>query len=209
MIFYDCSTAPSPRRARILLNEKKVPHTTVNIDIMQGEQLEKEFRLLNPDCTVPVLKLDDGTVLTRNAGITAYLESEFPEIPMLGKTSVEKGLIANWTVKIEFDALMAIADAFRNMSPAMKNRALTGSVNYDQIPALAERALDRVNLFFDFFEAHLEGREFVATDDFSYADIIAAVTIEFARIIKIKPNDNHPNIVRWRNELAQRPSMNL
>jgi glutathione S-transferase len=33
---YDCATAPSPRRARILLAEKGVPHDTVQIDLRQA-----------------------------------------------------------------------------------------------------------------------------------------------------------------------------
>ena len=34
---YDCATAPSPRRARILLAEKGVAHDTVNINLGRGE----------------------------------------------------------------------------------------------------------------------------------------------------------------------------
>jgi glutathione S-transferase len=34
--FYDCATAPSPRRARILLAEKGVPHEAVQIDLRPG-----------------------------------------------------------------------------------------------------------------------------------------------------------------------------
>lgn len=71
MIFYDCLTAPSPRRARIILHEKQVPHTVVNIDIAKGEQFSDKFKLINPSCTVPVLKLDDGILLTQNSGIAA------------------------------------------------------------------------------------------------------------------------------------------
>ena len=119
MIFYDCSTAPSPRRARILLHEKQAPHEVVNIDIMRGEQLGEAFKLINPSCTVPALKLDDGTVLTENSGIAAYLESAFPNPPMLGKTDIEKGLIASWNSKIEFEGLYAVAEALRNSSPMM------------------------------------------------------------------------------------------
>lgn len=36
MILYDCSTAPSPRRARILLAEKGVPHDTVQVACARG-----------------------------------------------------------------------------------------------------------------------------------------------------------------------------
>jgi len=94
MIFYDCLTAPSPRRTRILLHEKNVPHEVINIDLMKGEQLSPSYKSINPTCTVPALKLDNGTVLTETAGIAAYLESAYPSPPMLGSTDIEKGLIA-------------------------------------------------------------------------------------------------------------------
>ena len=51
---YDCATAPSPRRARILLAEKGVAHGTVEIDLRNGEQLGDAYRDINPQCTVPV-----------------------------------------------------------------------------------------------------------------------------------------------------------
>lgn len=209
MIFYDCLTAPSPRRARIVLHEKQAPHEVAYIDLMSAEQMSDEFKLINPSCTVPVLKLDDGTILTENSGIAAYLESAFPNPPLLGSTDAEKGLVASWNSKIEFEGLYAIAEALRNSSPRMKGRAVTGALNYEQIPELAERGLARANAFFDKLDAQLEGREFVAIDDFSLADISAVVAVDFARVIKIKPQEQHKNVIRWRNSLADRPSLNV
>lgn len=209
MIFYDCLTAPSPRRARILLHEKQAPHEVVNIDLMRGEQLGEAFKSINPSCTVPALKLDDGTVLTENSGIAAYLESAFPNPPMLGKTDTEKGLVASWNSKIEFDGLYAVAEALRNSSPMMKGRAITGDANYEQIPELAARGLARLNVFFDRLNEHLEGRDFIATDEFSYADITAVVGIDFARIVKVQARPEHTNLIRWRANLAERPSLQI
>lgn len=210
MIFYDCLTAPSPRRARILLHEKQAPHTVVNIDLSKAEQLSDEFKAINPSCTVPVLKLDDGTVLTQNAGITAYLESAFPNPPMLGSTDIEKGLVAAWNARIEFEGLSAIAEALRNSSPMMKERAIPGPNNYPQIPELAQRGLERLNVFFKMLNSQLEGREFVAINGFSYADISAVVAIDFARIVKVKPDEGqHQNLIRWRSNLANRESLSL
>ncbi|MFT6408394.1 MAG: glutathione S-transferase [Arenicella sp.] len=207
MIFYDCLTAPSPRRARIFLHEKQAPHEVINIDLMKAEQMSDEFKLINPSCTVPVLKLDDGTMLTENSGIAAYLESAFPNPPLLGSTDAEKGLVASWNSKIEFDGLYAVAEALRNSSPMMKGRAITGAANYDQIPQLAERGLARLNAFFDTLNGHLEGREFVAIDNFSLADISAVVAVDFARVVRVKPQEHHQNIIRWRSSLAERPSL--
>jgi glutathione S-transferase len=209
MIFYDCPTAPSPRRARILLAEKNASFTTVNIDIGKGEQMGDAFKAINPACTVPVLQLEDGTVLTENAGIAAYLEAAYPSLPMFGSTPTENGLVAAWNAKIEFDGLQAIAEAMRNSSPMMKGRALTGSVNHEQIPELAARGMNRLNVFFDQLNERLEGREFVAIDGFSYADITAGVAVDFARIVRVKAQEHHRNIIRWRSSLAQRPSFSL
>jgi glutathione S-transferase len=209
IVFYDCATAPSPRRARILLAEKGVPHETVQVDLANREQLGDAFRAINPNCTVPVLRTDDGLTLTDNAAIAAWLEARYPEPPLMGRTPAEKAEIASWHWRAEYEGLSAIAEALRNGSPGMVNRALPGPVDYAQIPELAQRGRARVERFMDVLEERLAGREFVATDRFSLADVTAAVAVDFARIVKIKPGERHPNVVRWRTGLAARPSMSL
>lgn len=206
---YDCSTAPSPRRARILLAEKGVAHETVQVDLRNGEQMSAAFRAINPNCTVPALRTDEGVVLTDNAAIAAYAEARWPDPPLLGRTPVDKALIASWNWRIEFEGLMAVAEALRNSAPAMADRALPGPVNYPQIPALAERGVKRLQQFFDMLDAHLADRDFVITDGLSIADITAAVAVDFARIVKVKPGEQHANLLRWRAGLAQRPAFNL
>lgn len=206
---YDCATAPSPRRARILLAEKGVAHDTIAIDLRAGEQFSEAFRQVNPQCTVPALRTDEGQVLTDNAAIAAYLEARFPQPPLMGVTPEEKADVASWNWRIEFEGLMAIAEALRNSTPAMANRALPGPVDYAQIPELAARGIARLRQFFVTLDDRLAGREFVATDRFSIADITAVVAVDFARILKIKPGEEHPHLLRWRGAMAQRPSMSL
>lgn len=205
--FYDCPTAPSPRRARILLAEKNVPHETVMIDLRQGEQLGEAYRTINPQCTVPALRTDEGVVLTDNAAIAAYLEARFPEPPLLGTTPLEKADIASWHWRAEFEGLMAIAEALRNSAPAMAGRALPGPVDYPQIPELAQRGLARVAQFLVVLNDRLADREYLAGGRFSLADITAAVSVDFARVVKLKPDERHPHVLRWRALLAQRPSL--
>jgi len=206
---YDCATAPSPRRARILLAEKGIAHETVSIDLRSGEQLGEAFRAVNPQCTVPALRTDDGLVLTDNAAIAAWAEARFPQPALLGETPAEKADIASWHWRIEFEGLMAIAEAMRNSSPAMTNRALPGPVDYAQIPELGQRGLARLRQFFATLNGRLEERTFIAAQRFSIADITAVVAVDFARVVKVKPGDEHPHLVRWRAAMAQRPSMSL
>jgi len=207
LTLYDFEMAPSPRRARILLAEKAVPFTAIQVDLRQKEQLGDAFRAINPRCTVPALRLEDGAILTDNAGIAAYLEATYPEPPMMGRTALERAEVASWNARIEMEGFMAIAEALRNSAPAMKDRALTGAVNYAQIPELAQRGLARAQQFFVELDSHLAGREFIATEGFSLADITAVVALDFARVVRIKPGDDHPNLMRWRKAMGERPSM--
>lgn len=206
---YDCATAPSPRRARILLAEKGVAHETIHVDLRNGEQLSEAYRLLNPQCTVPALCTDDGLLLTDNASIAAWIEARFPEPPLLGSTPRERAQIASWNWRIEFEGLLAIAEALRNSAPAMANRALPGPVDYPQIPELAARGLARTQQFFATLNDQLRGREFIAADRFSIADVTAVVAVDFARVVKVKLGENHPNLQRWRMTMGLRPSMTL
>jgi len=204
---YDCSTAPSPRRARIFLAEKGLRWETIEVDLKSGEQLGEAYRRVNPQCTVPALRTEEGAVLTDNAAIAAYLEARYPTPPLLGTAPAEKAAIASWNWRIEFEGLMAIAEALRNSSPAMAGRALPGPVDYAQIPELGQRGLARLRQFFVTLDEQLAGHEFVAGDAFSVADITAVVTVDFARVVKVRPDDTHPQLQRWRAAMAQRPSM--
>jgi glutathione S-transferase len=206
---YDCATAPSPRRARIFLAEKGLTHDTVQVDLRSGEQMGDAYRRINPQGTVPTLRTEDGLLLTDNAAITAYLEAAYPQPPLLGSTPQEKAQVASWQGRVEFEGLIAIAEALRNSAPAMANRALPGPINYAQIPELAQRGLLRVQQFFVMLNEHLAHHAFVAGEHFSVADITAVVAVDFARVVKIKPGDEHPHLQRWRAAMAQRPSMLL
>ena len=124
---YDCATAPSPRRARIFLAEKGIAHNTVQVDLRSGEQFSPAYRAINPHCTVPALRTEDGLLLTDNAAISAWAEAYRPDPPLLGRSPTEKARIASWHWRAEFEGLLSIAEALRNSSPAMANRALPGT----------------------------------------------------------------------------------
>ena len=206
---YDCATAPSPRRARIFLAEKGAAYETVQVDLRNSEQLSSAYQTINPQCTVPALRTEEGTMLTDNAAITAYLEARYPQPPLLGTTPNDKAQIASWNWRVEFEGLLAVAEALRNSAPGMANRALPGQADYPQIPELAQRGLARVQQFLVMLNDRLAERDFIATDCFTVADITAVVAVDFARIVKIKPAEQHPHLQRWRAAMAQRPSMSV
>ena len=78
-----------------------------------------------------------------------------------------------------------------------------------QIPELAQRGLARVQQFFIVLNDRLAGRDYIAADRFSIADITAVVAVDFARVVKVKPGEQHPHLQRWRAAMGQRPAMSL
>ncbi|SHJ96879.1 glutathione S-transferase [Shimia gijangensis] len=209
MIFYDCSTAPSPRRARMLIAEKGIDVEKHDVSLAKEEQLSAEFLAINSGATVPVLITETGVTLTENLGIAAYLEARFPEPALMGNTPDDKGAILMWTAIAEGQCGLAVAEALRNSNPHMKDRAIPGPENFEQIPQLAERGLRRIDLFFDKLDQRLQGRDFIATQDFSLADITAFVLVDFARVVQKRVSDTHPDLKRWYEAVKSRPSAQL
>ncbi len=206
MLFYDCRTAPSPRMVRMFIAEKGIEVPVREVDLRGGEHLTPAFRAINPYATVPVLELDDGTRLTSTQGSWRYLEERFPEPPLLGTTATEKAVVADRVWRIETDGWQAVGEAFRNLAPGLRDRALTGPVDYAQIPAVGERGRTRTLRFLENLEGMLGDRPFIAGDRFTAADIIALVTVDFARWIKIALPEAATAARRWYDEVGARPS---
>ena len=206
MKFYDCATAPSPRRVRIFLAEKGLSLPTVQVDLRNGEQFADAFRAINPDCTVPALALDDGTVIADAIAICGYLEELHPQPPLIGTTPQERATVTALNRQIERDGFFAAMEAFRNAAKGLKGRALPGPHDYEQIPALAERGRVRIEHFFRAMDARLAAREFVAGNRYTIADISTLVLTDFAGWAKLQPPEDCVNLRRWYAAVSARPS---
>jgi glutathione S-transferase len=206
MKFYDCATAPSPRRVRIFLAEKGITVPLVPINLRAGEQLGAAFRAINPDCTVPVLELDNGVRIADAVAICAYFEERQPDPPLMGADAEAKAIVIAAQRWVERDGFYAVMEAFRNATPGLKGRALPGPHDYEQIPALADRGRMRVQRFFSAMEERLSKTEFVAGHRFSIADITALVTVDFAGWIKLTMPEGCANLRRWHQAMTLRHS---
>jgi glutathione S-transferase len=206
MKLYDCTPAPSPRRVRVFLAEKGIVVPTVQVDLRADEQFSPAFRAVNPDCTVPVLALDDGTCIADVMAICVYFEALQPEPPLMGVGAQDRAIVTAWQRRVERDGFFAVAEAFRNSTPAFKGRALPGADDYEQIPALVERGRTRVGRFFAMLDARLADHDFVAGRRYSIADITALVAVDFARWIKLALPEECSHLRRWHGAVSARPS---
>lgn len=205
LTFYDCTSAPSPRRARIFIAEKGLDIETVQIDLTKGEQMSPEFRAINPRCAVPALRIETGEVITENVAIAQYLEALQPEPPLMGRDALERARVLEWNWRCEFEGLAAVAEILRNSSPHMKGRAMTGPKNIEQLPELAERGRLRWSYFCEDLNTRLEQSDFVAGPVFTLADITAMCGMDFSKWVKASPDKSLTALWEWHARVAARP----
>jgi glutathione S-transferase len=207
MRLYTCTGAPSPRRVTLYLAEKGIELDTVEVDLRTGEHLNDDFQAKSPDCTVPVLELDDGACLWSSVAIRQYLESLYPEPPLLGADALARARVTQWVMWIEHNGMLAAAEAFRNAVDGMRDHAVPGRRSVPQIAELAERGVLRFGHFVEDLDALLVGREFITGETLTAADIDALVVVDFGLRVTRTALDHAPNVAAWRDRLDRRPAL--
>lgn len=200
MKLYDTARAPNPRRVRIFLAEKGIQVPTEQVDIMGKMAKTDAFTALNPLQRVPVLELDDGTVIAESVAICRYFEEIQPDPPLMGRSAVEKAQVEMWNRRVEFGVFAAVASAFRHAHPAMSG------LEVPQVKEWAEANRPKALEAMKFLDGVLADRPFVAGELFTIADITLLCAIDFARVPKIAIADEHVNLARWHAEVSSRPS---
>lgn len=200
MKLYDGGRAPNPRRVRIFLAEKGVEVELVPVDMGALGHKSGELTALNPLQRLPVLVLDDGTVLTETIAICRYLEELHPDPPLFGTTPLERAQVEMWQRRVEFGLLYTVATAFRHTHPAMVEWEVP------QVPEWGEVNRPKAVAFMTWLDSELAGREFIAGDSYTVADITALVSIDFLKPAKISMPEGLENLKRWHATVSARPS---
>ncbi len=201
MKLYTFDAAPNPARLSMFMKYKGLSIDTVQIDLGSEEQLSEAYLSVVPEATVPALVLDDGTVICAVIAIAHYLEEQFPDKPLLGRSAEERARVLNWNHRLFGEVFSAVAEAFRNGHPNYANRALPGPANVAQLPELVERGRARLELSFEMLNGVLGDQLFLAGDAFTFADIDLLAAIDFAKWgARISPNESLEHLHRWRAE---------
>lgn len=207
MRLYDAVWAPNPRRVRMYLAEKGIQIERRIVDLSAAENLREPFLTLNPRGTVPVLELDDGNCIADSVAICRYFEALHPDPPLFGRDPLEIGRIEAWTRKIEAEGYAGVVYAFRNRSKQMTDRALSGRwPPVPQLPELVMRGQNMWGWFVETLDQRLTGRDWVATGDYSFADLTALMTIDFARATRLSDGVFPPALAAWHARASARPS---
>ncbi|WP_296051290.1 glutathione S-transferase family protein [uncultured Alteromonas sp.] len=199
MKIYDTQTAPNPRRVRMFLAEKGVSAQYIQVDLKGGQNLTPEMLSKNPMGKLPILELDDGTCISESDAICAYIEAAYPNPPLLGKTALEKGLVAMWQRRVDLCLMLPVVHCFQHTTGYFSDR-MTPVADYGVVAGK-----DAIK-FLDVLDTHLAESPYIGGEQFSIADIIALCAIDFARVVKIRIGEQHTHLQRWYEQVSERPS---
>jgi glutathione S-transferase len=200
MKLYDGGRAPNPRRVRVFLAEKGIQLPLVPVDMAAFGHRGEEVTARNPLQRLPVLELDDGTVLTESVAICRYFEELQPEPALLGRGALGKAVVEMWQRRIELNLFFTVAQAFRHTHPAMREWEVP------QVPEWGEVNRSRAIDFLRILDAHLASNEFAAGAAFSIADITGLIALDFMKPARITMPQELTNVRRWYETLKARPS---
>ena len=199
MKLLEFTAAPNPRRVRVFLAEKGINVPTEQVDISKAANREPAFLAKNPMGGVPILELDDGTIIAESVAICRYFEELHPEPPLLGVDATDRALVEMWNRRMELYLLSNSAGAFRMTHEFFKGRIR-------QVPEYGEVCREAALKQLEFLDDVLADREFIAGERYTIADITALIGIDFGRVTGIRIADGQKNLARWHQAVSTRPS---
>lgn len=191
--------APNPRRVRIFMAEKGLDLPLEPVSMMKGEHKTPEFKEKNSLGQVPVLELDDGTAISESISICRYFEALHPAPPLFGRTPIEIANIDMWLRRIEFVLMNPIGNVWRHADPR------TAKI-VKQFPDFG--AANRETSFnaMRWLDGELGGRDFIAGENYTAADIAALCMLDFAGFIGLGIPEECGKLKAWHDRVSARPS---
>jgi glutathione S-transferase len=179
-------------KARILLRQLELPYERVTVDLFKGETRSAEHFGRNADGRIPVLELDSGETIAESGAILLHLGEGTPYLPTdrLARTRVHQWMFFE---QDRVEAELGYA------------RFLRLSGRHEQLPEVHENRLERGRDALEALERGLsDGRDFVAGDDYTVADIALYAYVHCAGDAGADLSE-HAHIGGWLDRVEAQP----
>jgi glutathione S-transferase len=161
---------------------------------LKGDRLLPDGRHLtdlNPKGYVPVLELDDGTLLTENVAILQYIADQFPD----SKLAPPNGTMARvrmqeWLSFVNTEIHKTMSNFYNPILPA----------------EMREYFMQSLALRFAYIDKHLAGNEYLLGEKHSVADFYLFIVASWAPGHKVDLSA-YKNLAAWQTRIAERPAV--
>ncbi len=199
MRLYDLKAGVNTRRVRIFLAEKGIEIPRIEVDMAAGENHRPEYLAKNPIGTMPLLELDDGTLIAESVAICRYFEILHPDPPLFGVGALEQATIEMWNRRMEIELMRPLLDNFVHLSPFWKGRR-------EQIAEAGHAGRRQAQSRMRWLDDELSRRAYIAGDSYTIADITAQCALVLGKNTGAPIPAELTNLTRWFETVIKRPT---
>ncbi|MGD9764840.1 MAG: glutathione S-transferase family protein [Candidatus Binatia bacterium] len=195
---YGYPTSPNTRKVLLVLAEKGLEWTWVNVDLLRAEQKSAEFLRRNPHGKVPVVDID-GRHIWESTIINEYLEERYPRPPLLPADPIERArarMLEDYCDTQLAPAITALFVEYVMKTPTARDRQAIEAAD-----AAVRRCIDQV-------EQELDGNDYLV-GRYTLADAAFTPFITLAPTFGILIDDTRAKVRNWVNRLTARPSFRV
>ncbi len=176
-------------RARLFLSLLGIPHELQYVDLAKREHKSEAFLAINPFGQVPVLD-DDGTIICDSNAMLVYLAKKTGRTDWLPEDPVGAAAVQRW---------LSVAAGQIAHGPAQARL-----INVFKAPYRPEEVIPRSHAILTLIEGGLGGREWIAADHPTIADVALYSYVERAPEgdVDLQP---YPNIRQWLRRIEALP----
>jgi len=195
MIDLYTDATPNGLKVSIALEEMGLNYNVHQV-FLGGEQFKSEFTKLNANNKIPVL-IDDGLVLTESGAILHYLAEKTGKL-----------LPTDLTTRTE--VMEALMFQMGSLGPMFGQYLVFAAAWQNEYPTVTNRYFKEVSRILSVMNTRLEGKEYLAGNEFSIADV---ASIPWIRLCAIHPAGenlplaDHKNLFAWWDRVSSRPAV--
>jgi len=187
-------TSPFVRKVRIVLAEKKIDY---EFEVDSPWTPETQVPNVNPLGKIPVLVLDDSTVLFDSRVIVEYIDSVAPNNKLMPESNRERAEVKRWGAVAD-----GICDAAATIFLERKRPQEQQSADW------ITRQEDKIIRGLEYMSDQLGESTWCMGTHFSLADVGTGCVLGYLafRFPEIDWSVKHPNLARIYDKMMQRPA---
>jgi glutathione S-transferase len=195
------SVGPNPRVVTMFIAEKAVSIPRRFLDIRTGENRTAEFLKLNPSGGTPFLALDNGAYISESLAICEYLDETQDGPKLVGATPEERAETRMYVRRLDQAIVVPMTNGFRSAEglKMFETRMLCVPEAAEGNKAYAREGMTQI-------DGVLAGRNYLAADRFSLADILLFCWLDFGAMVGQPIPDACSNLQAWHVRVGARRS---
>ncbi|TNF33169.1 MAG: glutathione S-transferase family protein [Deltaproteobacteria bacterium] len=189
---------PNGKKVSVALEELELPYRAHLVDIQRGAQFEPDFLAISPNNKIPAIVDSEGPdgaplALFESGAILLYLAEK-------------AGRLLPTSARERHEAVAWLMFQMGGVGPMFGQRSHFTSYAPERIPYAIERYTNEAHRLLGVMDRRLDGREWLAGQDYSVADIASYCWVS-GHSARTDSPERWPHVQAWVDRIGARPAV--